>query len=112
LILSYEFKGRAWKTGELRLKSFDDLHTLWFVLLKEKNMLLSERERCRHNKVRLARPDRLVKVRQSMARIMAVLDERKKVQLGLQEFQKDHLLSSEAAEGAVAETNATPHSSS
>lgn len=70
------------------------------MLLKEKNMLLSERERCRNKKVRLVRPDRLVKVRQSMARIMAVMDERKKVQLRLQEYQKEHLLPKPALQQA------------
>lgn len=39
--------GREWTVDELRLKSFDDLHKLWWVLIKERNALLSERDWCR-----------------------------------------------------------------
>lgn len=64
--------------SELRLKSFEDLHKLWFVCLKEKNMLLTER--LYFKQMKLAMPDgvRYAKVKTTMARVKTVLGERER----------------------------------
>ncbi|KAJ9177844.1 hypothetical protein P3X46_013010 [Hevea brasiliensis] len=68
--------GRSWKASELRLKSWDDLRKLWYVLLKEKNMLMTQRQMLHAQKLRFPNPERLPKVRKSMCRIKQVLTER------------------------------------
>jgi len=65
-----------WRCSDLRLKSFDDLQKLWFVLLKERNMLLTYRQQCSATQSRMANPERLAKVKKSMAHIKMVLGER------------------------------------
>src|SRR3989338_6320277 len=69
----YPFAGRAWKTVELRLKSFEQLHQLWYILAKERNMLLSEREAARGLGEKMNNPSRLWKVKKSMARLKGVV---------------------------------------
>ncbi|XAR50148.1 hypothetical protein NMG60_11004402 [Bertholletia excelsa] len=68
--------GRSWKASELRLKSWDDLHKLWYVLLKEKNMLMTQRQMLHAQNLRFPNPERIPKVRKSMCRIKHVLIER------------------------------------
>lgn len=73
--------GRSWHARELRRKSFDDLHKLWFVLYKERNMLLTEGHLARRHQTLMIQPERLRKVRKSMGAIKQVLGERKREKL-------------------------------
>ncbi|CAN8074525.1 unnamed protein product [Agarophyton chilense] len=69
--------GRAWRTSELRLKSYEDLHKLWFILLKERNVLLTEKAWCKTNsRYWVNGPSNLYKVKRSMARLKGVIGER------------------------------------
>jgi len=69
--------GRPWRTSELRLKSFEDLHKLWFVLAKERAMLWTEKEWCRSNHRYWAGGKfKLLKIKISMARLKHVVNER------------------------------------
>ncbi|KAJ1254749.1 hypothetical protein BS78_K328400 [Paspalum vaginatum] len=65
-----------WKACELRLKSWDDLQKLWYVLLKEKNMLMSQRQMIHAENLRFPNPERISKVKKSMCCIKHVLTER------------------------------------
>jgi hypothetical protein len=47
--------GRPWFASELRHKSFKDLHTLWYVCLREKNLLATQKEEVR--RMGVANPD-------------------------------------------------------
>lgn len=73
--------GRAWTSADLRRKGFEDLHKLWFILYKERNLLLTEREKMRRAGRAVIRTDesRYLKVKKSMAGIKHVLAERRKI---------------------------------
>ncbi|POY75468.1 hypothetical protein BMF94_1370 [Rhodotorula taiwanensis] len=72
---------RSYSSAELRLKSFTELHQLWYVLLRERNVLLTQREEARRLRVDLsgytAVPDKLRLCQKSMARIKQVISERR-----------------------------------
>ncbi|KAG6906615.1 hypothetical protein DXG01_012933 [Tephrocybe rancida] len=73
--------GESWKASELRLKSFKDLHTLWYILLRERNLLATQKEEARRLGVSdpssQVSTNRVYHTRKSMARIKAVLNERR-----------------------------------
>ncbi|KAF6257374.1 mitochondrial 39-S ribosomal protein L47 (MRP-L47)-domain-containing protein [Scenedesmus sp. NREL 46B-D3] len=76
--------GRAWLAKELRTKSWDDLHRLWYLCLKERNMVLTQlawQERQQRLSKRASElPSlylgRYTKVKLTMNRIKQVLSER------------------------------------
>ena len=63
---------------ELRLKSFDDLHKLWYVLYKEKNLLNTEKNFARRKSLVFPDYTRWKKVKKGMAAIRTVLGERQR----------------------------------
>ncbi|KAG4304707.1 hypothetical protein PORY_001760 [Pneumocystis oryctolagi] len=71
--------GRAWMASELRLKSFEDLHRLWYLCLKERNIIATqkhERQRLRIFTGIEEASKRDHQVRLTMARLKFVLNER------------------------------------
>ncbi|XP_013412145.1 39S ribosomal protein L47, mitochondrial [Lingula anatina] len=75
--------GRPYKKDELRIKGNEDLHKLWYVLLKEYNMLLTmEHEYVRRTEV-LPSPERLEKVEESLDNLWEVVRERNEALLQL-----------------------------
>ncbi|CAI5709818.1 unnamed protein product [Peronospora destructor] len=77
--------GGDWKAWMLREKSTEDLHKLWYVLLKERNALLTELQHCRAKNMPMLNPSRRTKVKKSMARIKLVLHERSQIYRANQE---------------------------
>nr|CAG4638728.1 EOG090X0DBE [Cyclestheria hislopi] len=68
--------GRSWTKDELRLKSNVDLHKLWYVLLKERNMLLTMEHASKEECELFPSPERLDKVKDSMKWLEEVIQER------------------------------------
>ncbi|CAD8059920.1 unnamed protein product [Paramecium primaurelia] len=69
-------QGRSWKVEELRLKSTEDLTKLWYVMLKEKNLLLSDGIFFKKVVGVKGRMGKLVQLKKSMARLKTVVKER------------------------------------
>ncbi|TPX48153.1 hypothetical protein SeMB42_g01771 [Synchytrium endobioticum] len=68
--------GRPWEASELRNKSFEDLHKLWYVCIKEQNLLASQAEEARRYRLVFPHVARMKRLRMTMSRIKLVLWER------------------------------------
>ncbi|XP_054839365.1 39S ribosomal protein L47, mitochondrial [Eublepharis macularius] len=68
--------GDSWTVEQLRGKSSEDLHKLWYVMLKERNMLLTMEQEAKRQRVPMPSPERLEKVEKSMDRMDQVIQER------------------------------------
>uniref|UniRef100_A0A914HPB0 Large ribosomal subunit protein uL29m n=1 Tax=Globodera rostochiensis TaxID=31243 RepID=A0A914HPB0_GLORO len=68
--------GRSWTEEELRLKSNSDLHKLWYVLLKERNMLMTMDHAYKVRFLDMPNPERIARVKESMDRLEAIVHER------------------------------------
>ncbi|XP_051839171.1 39S ribosomal protein L47, mitochondrial [Antechinus flavipes] len=68
--------GAAWTCEQLRNKSNEDLHKLWYILLKERNMLLTLEQEAKRQRLPMPSPERLDKVSESMDALDKVIEER------------------------------------
>ncbi|CAH8496644.1 unnamed protein product [Schistosoma intercalatum] len=74
------YSGRPWRKEELRLKSNVDLHKLWYVLLKERNMLMTMEEEHFRCLEQMPNPERFEKVEESMENLLMVVEERNRAE--------------------------------
>lgn len=90
--------GRSWNIDELRLKSDEDLHKLWYVLLREKNLIASDNILKRKITGESGPQGQIGKVRVSMARLKTVLKERKLVRDAYRQHLEDEYVQAQRQE--------------
>ncbi|KAI0657420.1 MRP-L47-domain-containing protein [Cubamyces menziesii] len=105
-------RGRSWTAAELRRKSFKDLHTLWYVVLRERNLLATQQAEARrlgaHEQI-LGLWNKAFRCRKTMARIKYVINERRLAYEGalkIHNEQREQVLKQEDSERAAAEARA------
>ncbi|KAI0632125.1 MRP-L47-domain-containing protein [Trametes polyzona] len=104
--------GRSWTAAELRRKSFKDLHTLWYVLLRERNLLATqaaEGRRLGANEQAMSAFTKAFRCRKSMARIKYVINERRVAYEGALKIfneEREQVLKQEDSVRAAAEAEA------
>ncbi len=101
--------GRSWTPTELRAKSFQDLHALWFICCKERNKLLSQREEARRFSLHFPATPRLRQTHRTMRHVKLVVWERRGAWMQAQhvmrmERRREELEAEGASKRRVAET--------
>ena len=76
----------------MRLKSYEDLHKLWYVLLKEKNKLKSDMLMARQLSQMFDGYNDIKKVRLSMARLLTIVNERKRIRNEYRKHLEDNYI--------------------
>ncbi|KAJ3159805.1 39S ribosomal protein L47, mitochondrial [Geranomyces michiganensis] len=95
--------GRAWLASELRTKSFEDLHCLWWTCIKEQNRLYSQKEEARRFQIYFPHRARLNECKLTMKRIKLVLWERR-----IAWFRAQAVLKREERRAALVEAGLSP----
>jgi len=80
------------------LKSHDDLHKLWYVLLKEKNKLKSDMLVSQQLQQMFYGFSDILKVKLSMARLLTVVNERKRLRNEYRRHLEDEYIAKKKAE--------------
>lgn len=84
------------------MKSHEDLHKLWYVFLKEKNKLKSDLLLSQQLGQMFYGYSDLVKIRLSMARLLTVVNERKKLRNEYRKHLEDDYIAKKKAEEKAA----------
>ena len=79
------------------MKSHDDLHKLWYVLLKEKNKLKSDFLMAKQLRGQYFGFNDMQKVSLSMARLLTVVNERKKLRGEYRAYLEDKYIAEQKA---------------
>lgn len=79
------------------MKSHDDLHKLWYVMLKEKNKLKSDYLMTLQLKGSYFGYNDMSKIQLSMARLLTVVNERKKLRTEYRAYLEDNYITEQKA---------------
>ena len=81
--------GRSWYEDELKLKSGEELHKLWYVLLREKNSILADSNLMKRTQHEQMPSDRINTIKTSMDRLLTVVEAREGIKKNYRIYLED-----------------------